>query len=86
MLCYIAVDVFGFHQSYLLVRRKSLALVERTQLSYVFYMERCVLWMVFLQSIHRIQKLRIFFVQLLCSGIFITYLTRTVKNKALSKR
>uniref|UniRef100_A0A2H1WLE4 SFRICE_016769 n=1 Tax=Spodoptera frugiperda TaxID=7108 RepID=A0A2H1WLE4_SPOFR len=54
VLCYVAVDAFGFHQSYSL----------QTQLSYVFYMERCVLWMAFLLSLHHILELRIFLAQL----------------------
>uniref|UniRef100_A0A2H1VGI1 SFRICE_003347 n=1 Tax=Spodoptera frugiperda TaxID=7108 RepID=A0A2H1VGI1_SPOFR len=36
----------------------SLALVETTQLSYVFYMERYVQWMAFLLSIHHILQLQ----------------------------
>ncbi|KAF9807995.1 hypothetical protein SFRURICE_017167 [Spodoptera frugiperda] len=40
MLCYITVDVFGFHQLY------SLLSTGGNVLSYVFYnIKRCVLWM-----------------------------------------
>ncbi|KAF9802557.1 hypothetical protein SFRURICE_013744, partial [Spodoptera frugiperda] len=37
---------------------------KRTQLSYIVYMERCLLWMPFLLSIHRILELRIILAQL----------------------
>uniref|UniRef100_A0A2H1VK27 SFRICE_021215 n=1 Tax=Spodoptera frugiperda TaxID=7108 RepID=A0A2H1VK27_SPOFR len=40
VLCYVAVDAFGFHQSYSLVCMHS---TELTKLH--FCMERCVLWM-----------------------------------------
>ncbi|KAF9811949.1 hypothetical protein SFRURICE_021306 [Spodoptera frugiperda] len=42
----------------------SLALTKMTQFSYVFYVERCVLWMASLLSIHRIPEVRIFLAQL----------------------
>ncbi|KAF9802768.1 hypothetical protein SFRURICE_002936 [Spodoptera frugiperda] len=41
VLYYTAVDPFGFHQSYSLVNIAE-HWWKRTQLSYVFYMERCV--------------------------------------------
>uniref|UniRef100_A0A2H1WBQ0 SFRICE_025267 n=1 Tax=Spodoptera frugiperda TaxID=7108 RepID=A0A2H1WBQ0_SPOFR len=58
VLCYVTVDAFGFNQSYSLVHIV-LHWWKRTQLSYVFDMERCVQWMASLLSIHRILELRI---------------------------
>uniref|UniRef100_A0A2H1VP21 SFRICE_004124 n=1 Tax=Spodoptera frugiperda TaxID=7108 RepID=A0A2H1VP21_SPOFR len=44
----------------------SIALVEADSAKlYVFYIERCVLWMAFLLSIHKILELRIYLAQLL---------------------
>ncbi|KAF9796355.1 hypothetical protein SFRURICE_001928, partial [Spodoptera frugiperda] len=56
VLCYIAVDAFGFHQSY------SLHWWKRTQLSYVFIWKYGCYGYVLasLLSIHRILELRIF--------------------------
>uniref|UniRef100_A0A2H1V058 SFRICE_018023 n=1 Tax=Spodoptera frugiperda TaxID=7108 RepID=A0A2H1V058_SPOFR len=53
LLCYVAVDVFGYHHSYSLVHIAK-HWWKWVQLRYVFYMERFVLWIASLLSIHRI--------------------------------
>ncbi|KAF9810177.1 hypothetical protein SFRURICE_017401 [Spodoptera frugiperda] len=61
VLSYVAVDAFGFYQSYSLVQI-AYNWWKRSQISYVFYMERCVDNN--LLSIHRIFELCIFLAQL----------------------
>ncbi|KAF9823803.1 hypothetical protein SFRURICE_001425, partial [Spodoptera frugiperda] len=59
VLCYVAVGAFGFHLSYSLVH-----IAEYWLKQTYLYIERCVLWMTSLLSIHRILELRIFIAQL----------------------
>ncbi|KAF9788997.1 hypothetical protein SFRURICE_018625 [Spodoptera frugiperda] len=63
VLCYVAMDAFGFHQSY------SWYWWKRIQISYVIFIwkDACyeyVLQMAFLLPIHRIIELRIFLAHL----------------------
>ncbi|KAF9797118.1 hypothetical protein SFRURICE_019739 [Spodoptera frugiperda] len=66
--CYVAVDAFGFHQSYLLHWCK------RVQLRHVFYMKISVLWMVSRLSIHRIQAAHLPSAASLRRHLFIAHL------------
>ncbi|KAF9791382.1 hypothetical protein SFRURICE_014094, partial [Spodoptera frugiperda] len=69
VLCYVAMDVFGFHQSYSIY-------------SYVFYMEICVLWRSAMDSFPTIDISHTRAAHLPCTAtlqprIFITHLIPT---------
>ncbi|KAF9787720.1 hypothetical protein SFRURICE_016927 [Spodoptera frugiperda] len=61
VLCYVAVEVFGFQPSYSLVPTHSMIALVQTDSAKLCVMERCVLWMASLLSIYRILELRCIF-------------------------